>query len=1021
METVPFYKKPGSILRNTTLLCLLGSVPAAHADVPAGYYDSANISNPQALHSSLHEIIDDHQRFPYTSSSTDTWDILESADEDPANSSNIIDIYKNASYTKVGGGNSFYNREHTWPKSYGFPDDGSGNYPYTDTHHLFLSDSSYNSSRSNKPFANCTSACGEKITLLNNSRGGGAGESNWTGGSFSDGSWQTWSGRKGDTARAIMYMAVRYEGGIHGVTGVAEPDLMLTDDRSLINSSNTGNNASVAYMGLKSVLLQWHKEDPVDAFERRHNDTVYLYQGNRNPFVDHPEYAACVFENICSGGGDITAPDTPVGLSATGGDLKVTLNWTANSESDLAGYNIYRGTTSGLANSKVNATAVNTNSFIDTTVASDTTYHYIVRAIDTSFNQSRASLEVSAITDAGTPPPPPPTGDAVVWINEIHYDNASTDSGEAVEVAGAAGTNLSGWSLVGYNGNGGSTYKTIALSGVIADQNGGMGTLSFAAVGLQNGGPDGIALVDPAGNAVQFLSYEGSFTATNGQASGQTSIDILVAETSSTPAGYSLQLSGSGSSYADFTWQAAATSTFGAVNSGQDFGGGTTPPANEVPVASFSRSCNALACRFDASESEDSDGTISDYSWDFGDGETGSGVNPTHAYALAGEYNVVLTVTDNAGATDSIDAMVNVADLTDQPWVNEFHYDNASTDRNEGIEIAGLAGTDLSGWTIVAYNGSNGTHYKTVDLSGVIFDQQGGFGTINFAIAGLQNGSPDGFALVNNSGFVVQFLSYEGSLTAISGVAAGMTSTDVGVRESSSTQVGYSLQLAGEGTQYSDFTWQSVAASTTDAVNNDQILGEPNQLPVAAFTPVCLGLNCTFDASNSVDADGSIVAYSWDFADGNGATGVNPAYRFADYAAYDVTLTVTDDAGATAQTTMTVDVVVQTLFENNTVTQIPDHTLITSEMVVDREGAANTVEINVDITHSDRGNIKLELIAPDGSKYKLKKHQRQDHGQDIKVTYTADVSGDAAGIWTLEIKDQYWGDVGQVNSWSLQF
>ena len=82
-------------------------------------------------------MVDDHTRHPYTSSSTDTWDIINAADEDPDNSGNIIDLYKNASYAKIPGGTGAYNREHSWPKSYGFPNDGSNNYPYTDTHHLF--------------------------------------------------------------------------------------------------------------------------------------------------------------------------------------------------------------------------------------------------------------------------------------------------------------------------------------------------------------------------------------------------------------------------------------------------------------------------------------------------------------------------------------------------------------------------------------------------------------------------------------------------------------------------------------------------------------------------------------------------------------------------------------------------------------------------------------------------------------------------------------------------------------------
>ena len=162
-----------------------------------------------------------------------------------------------------------------------------------------------------------------------------------------------------------------------------------------------------------------------------------------------------------------------------------------------------------------------------------------------------------------------------VFINEIHYDNAGTDAGEAVEIAGPAGTDLSGWSLVLYNGNGGAVYNTTALSGTIPDLQAGYGTLfvTYPANGLQNGSPDGLALVDSASAMVQFLSYEGSFLATDGPAIGMTSVDIGVSEPGDTPVGHSLQLTGTGTGYADFSWAAAQPNTFEGVNSGQNFGG----------------------------------------------------------------------------------------------------------------------------------------------------------------------------------------------------------------------------------------------------------------------------------------------------------------------------------------------------------------------------------------------------------------------------------------------------------------
>ena len=284
-------------LRAAAILVLALSVfsGSALSDPPPGYYDSVDDSNSESLRLTLHEVIDDHQRFPYTSGSTDTWDILENADEDPNNSAKILDVYKNASYTKFGGGSGAYNREHSWPRSYGFPDDNSSNYPHTDCHHLFLCDVSYNSYRGSRLFDYCSDSCSERVTNVNNGQGGGAGtypgNSNWFGGSDGPtGTWETWIGRKGDIARAQFYMDVRYEGGNHGGTGAWEPDLILTDDRALIAASQTGNNETVAYMGLMSVLYQWHLEDPVDDVERARNDAVYSYQGNRNPFIDHPEW-----------------------------------------------------------------------------------------------------------------------------------------------------------------------------------------------------------------------------------------------------------------------------------------------------------------------------------------------------------------------------------------------------------------------------------------------------------------------------------------------------------------------------------------------------------------------------------------------------------------------------------------------------------------------------------------------------------------------------------------------------------
>lgn len=174
-----------------------------------------------------------------------------------------------------------------------------------------------------------------------------------------------------------------------------------------------------------------------------------------------------------------------------------------------------------------------------------------------------------------------------IFINEIHYDNFGVDANEGFEIAAPTGTNLSGWSVVLYNGNDSKSYgASIGLSSAtFANQNNGFGTYFFGLPenGLQNGPNDGLALINAANEVVQFLSYAGQLTASNGIANGLPSTNIGVAETSSTPVGQSLQLIGTGNKYSDFTWSAAKTNTYNAVNSGQNFTAEAIPTPALLP------------------------------------------------------------------------------------------------------------------------------------------------------------------------------------------------------------------------------------------------------------------------------------------------------------------------------------------------------------------------------------------------------------------------------------------------------
>jgi hypothetical protein len=163
---------------------------------------------------------------------------------------------------------------------------------------------------------------------------------------------------------------------------------------------------------------------------------------------------------------------------------------------------------------------------------------------------------------------------------------------------------------------------------------------------------------------------------------------------------------------------------------------------------------------------------------------------------------------------------------TPEIWINEIHYDNIGTDTEEGFEIAGIAGTDLSDYQIIRYSGNGGGSATTtgtpINLSGFIPDEGTGFGTVA-TLNTLQN-DDEGLALVRiSTGNVVQFLSYEDSFIATNGPAIGMASQDIGVSESNTTTANAtSMQLIGTGSEYVDFTWTTGSAASFGTINLGQ-------------------------------------------------------------------------------------------------------------------------------------------------------------------------------------------------------
>lgn len=233
------------------------------------YYGNAIGKSGNALKSSLNQIIKGHTRFSYSQ----VWDRLGYADEDPNNTNNVILLYTGRSEPKTnraGMSNSqdAWNREHVWAKSHGFP--SSGQHGYTDLHHLRPADVSVNSTRGNKDFAEGGSAISEAP------------------GNYSDSdSFEPMASVKGDVARMIFYMDVRYEGSDSSGT----PDLSIAN-----GSTGTGE----ALLGDLCTLLSWHIQDPVSDWERRRNNRIYEWQKNRNPFIDNPLWANELYSASCN-------------------------------------------------------------------------------------------------------------------------------------------------------------------------------------------------------------------------------------------------------------------------------------------------------------------------------------------------------------------------------------------------------------------------------------------------------------------------------------------------------------------------------------------------------------------------------------------------------------------------------------------------------------------------------------------------------------------------------------------------
>ncbi|MDP6583316.1 MAG: endonuclease [Anaerolineales bacterium] len=289
-----------------------------YAQIPSGYYDNASGLDDDALKTALNNIIDGHTEYPYD----DVWDILKISDRDPNNSSNVLCVYTQYSMDASAEYNdgSGWSREHVWAKSHG--DFGTSTGTGTDLHNLKPEDVSINSTRNNRDFDE-----GGDAVVDNSPPDGYDGTTDCFKTSTT---FEPPDSIKGDVARIIFYMVVRYEGEN------GEVDLEMVD---YADSAPAGE----PYHGVQSTLYSWHVSDPVSTFEQNRNDVIYSYQGNRNPFIDHPEYA-----NYLWGGESPTTNAEPTNHATdfTAG-REITITWADPTSGTLPdGYLIKLNTTS---------------------------------------------------------------------------------------------------------------------------------------------------------------------------------------------------------------------------------------------------------------------------------------------------------------------------------------------------------------------------------------------------------------------------------------------------------------------------------------------------------------------------------------------------------------------------------------------------------------------------------------------------------------------------------------------------